>query len=213
MRRLEARAIAHSFGNHRVLNDLSVLVEQGQSLAISGPSGSGKSTLLSILGLLITPDSGVVEIDGKIMSRRSQLATNRVAWVFQAGNALLARTVIDNAMLGSLLSGVDEDTAKRRASDALSCVGLGDHHKAITSTLSGGELQRLCIARALAGRSRIILADEPTGQLDLKTSEQVVDYLLDAHHERITIVATHDPLLALRCDRELWLEGGRLVER
>ncbi len=190
-----------------------MLVEQGQALAISGPSGSGKSTLLSILGLLINPDSGVVEIDGKIMSRRSQLPANAVAWVFQTGNALLSRRAIDNAMLGSLLNGIDEDTAKQRAVDALACVGLGDHHKAITSTLSGGELQRLCIARALATRPRIILADEPTGQLDLKTSEQVAGYLLDGHPERITIVATHDPRLASRCDRELRLEGGRLVER
>lgn len=183
-----------------VVNDVSFRVASGESAAIVGPSGSGKTTLLSIVGGLVAPTAGSVRRDGPA-----------VAWVTQTTNVLGRRTVRDNAALGAFLGDVGWAQSCARADDALASVGLAPHAHQQARQLSGGELQRLCIARSIAMRARLVLADEPTGQLDGATSRAVTDVLLAIRDRGAgLLVATHDLTLAHRCDHVLVLADGRL---
>ncbi|MBI2766794.1 MAG: ABC transporter ATP-binding protein [Chloroflexi bacterium] len=210
--------ITHSYGpGTRVLRDLSLVVPPGETVALTGPSGSGKTTLLAIIGLLTEPSAGRVLFDG-VPARQRGASLDRIraemfGWVFQTANALARRTAVDNAALGLLIRGYGHVEARTRARAALDAVGVGHLAQKEARLLSGGELQRVCIARALAARPRFILADEPTGQLDHATTLEVIEALLERRPAGTgVILATHDLEVAGRCARIVRIVDGRLVE-
>jgi putative ABC transport system ATP-binding protein len=199
------------------LDAVSLDIAEGSAVALSGPSGSGKSTLLHIVGALEHPDEGTVTVGGRelgSMSRRELAAHRRRAgFVFQRFNLLPALTVIDNVMAPVLPYRVDFDK-EARARELLEAVGLDGRETSLPSRLSGGEQQRVAIARALINAPPIVLADEPTGNLDSRTGAGIVDLLLELRAERdMTIVlATHDSQVAARCDRVVRLLDGRVTD-
>lgn len=215
-RELRLAEVGHVYDAQRapVISDVSLTFRRGEVSALVGPSGSGKSTLLSIVGLLLRPTAGRVVIDGVRDPWRSRAAATAdraelFSWVLQNSACLEARTTIDNVALGPLACGAASVTARRLAAEALSIVGLGDLLSQRASRLSGGELQRMTIARALAHDRSFILADEPTGQLDAKNSEAVVAALracADADHG--VILATHDDAVVACCDRVVAIVNG-----
>ncbi|MEX2323522.1 MAG: ATP-binding cassette domain-containing protein [Acidimicrobiia bacterium] len=212
---LIAEEVSHAYRpGEWVLSGVSLKVGAGESVALLGPSGSGKTTLLSILGLLQTPTHGRLVIDGEARSprRAGRLRSEMFAWVFQTVNTLRRRTALDNAAVGLLARGVGRGESSRLAAEALAAVGLGEMGAVPVERLSGGELQRVCIARAVAARPRFLLADEPTGQLDRSTSDRVLDALWAARlPETALVIATHDLDAASRCDRVIRLVDGRVV--
>ena len=200
----------------RVLRGASLVLHARESVALIGASGVGKSTLLHLLGALDRPSGGRLSFDGAdVFSRsESQLARLRrteVGFVFQFGNLLSEMTALENAMIPGLLQRLPVAAAREQAQEALADVGLRDRMKHRPGELSGGEQQRVAIARALCGRPRVILADEPTGNLDPKTSEVVWDLFQRLQAERgvAFIVATHNHELARRADRGYQLVEGR----
>ena len=212
---LELRTVTHRYGpaSPPVLRGLSFVFPEDCSLAVVGPSGSGKTTLLAIAGLLLAPSEGEVRIDGKEVSRgqAGELRTRLFGWVFQTVNVLSGRSVEDNAMLSLLARGTREEDARAAAQGALATVGLGEFGERRANSLSGGELQRLCIARAVAAKPRFLLADEPTGQLDGATTERVTRALIEGRPKGTTLLmVTHDPLVAAQCDLTLALQDGQL---
>lgn len=215
---LTLAGVSHQYQPDKfILSDITLSIVEGEAVALTGPSGSGKTTLLSILGLLLRPTHGTLVVDGVIPPRRehdrSQLRARSYAWVFQSSNALGHRSAIDNAALGLLAKGATREQAQAKANDALLSVGLGALTNQPAFSLSGGELQRMCIARAIASEPKFVLADEPTGQLDQQTSQQVLDALWAARQPTTALVmATHDLEAARRCDRIVRLENGRLVD-
>lgn len=216
---LHVRDVSHRYGKGPlVLDHVDIFVATGEAVALMGPSGSGKTTLLSIMGLLTRPVSGSVAVDGVPLARRGRrLDAARgelFSWVFQTVNVLGQRTATDNAALGLLARGMPRSRATEQADTALSAVGLAGRNRAVVSELSGGELQRVCIARAMAAMPRLVLADEPTGQLDHATSELVVDALWEARYsDTALVIATHDPMVAKRCDRVIRLVDGHAVDQ
>jgi len=199
----------------RILDQFTLRVEDGEVVALVGPSGSGKSTVLGILGLLLRPESGAVYIDDKAVTARrpTRHERSRISWVFQSMNVLAGRSVQDNAAVGLLARGLTRAEANAVAGGLLEAVGLaGFAHRAI-ETLSGGQIQRVCIARALATNPRLLLADEPTGQLDPETSSLVARFMVAAARRSAgcLVVATHDPDVARQCDRtiDMRLEAAR----
>jgi putative ABC transport system ATP-binding protein len=198
-----------------VLNRVSAHFARGQITAIYGPSGSGKSTLLSILGLLMRPKHGTVSIFGESAWRsRSQsdsLRRSAFSWVLQNSACLEARLAIDNVAMVLLSQGASLDEARSQARQALQRVGLGHRLSARASELSGGELQRVTIARAISSRKPVVLADEPTGQLDRHNTDLVAGALRAcADAGQVVIVATHDGNLIRYCDRRLEIVDGQI---
>jgi putative ABC transport system ATP-binding protein len=199
------------------LDGVSLGIEEGSAVALSGPSGSGKSTLLHIVGALERPDEGTVTVAGRelgSLSRRELAAhRRRVGFVFQRFNLLPALTVIDNVMAPVLPYRVDFDK-ELRARELLEAVGLEGREASLPSRLSGGQQQRVAIARALINAPPIVLADEPTGNLDSRTGAGIVDLLMRMRAERrLTILlATHDSQVAARCDRVVRLLDGRVAD-
>ena len=198
----------------RVLRGASLTVNRAETVAVIGASGVGKSTLLHLLGALDRPSAGRVRFDGEDLFVRSETGLARyrrteVGFVFQFGNLLGEMTALENAMIPALLQRLPSPTARARAAEALGEVGLTDRMNHRPGELSGGELQRVAIARALVGAPRLLLADEPTGNLDPKTSEVIWDLFLRLQAERglSVVIATHNHELARRADR-----GYRLVE-
>lgn len=215
---LTADRISHSYGGGKqILDDVSLEVADGESVALMGPSGSGKTTLLSIMGLLLRPSTGRVLIDATAVpetgSRREAIRSAAVGWIFQTTNALGRRTTLENAALGLLAAGRSLTDAESSARRALNDVGLAEVADMPARSLSGGELQRMCVARALTSEPRFILADEPTGQLDRATSVVVLDALWAVASDRGVgiVVATHDTLVAERCGRVVTIVDGRLA--
>jgi putative ABC transport system ATP-binding protein len=197
----------------RALDGVTLAIDAGASVAVSGPSGSGKSTLLNVLGALDRPDSGRVVVHGRdlgTLSRRELARYRRtVGFVFQRFNLLPALTALDNVLAPVLPYGPDDE----RAAALLAAVGLAGREDALPARLSGGEQQRVAIARALVNSPRLILADEPTGNLDSRTGGEIVDLLLQLQSRGITIVlATHDPQVAARCGRVVRLIDGRVAD-
>jgi putative ABC transport system ATP-binding protein/lipoprotein-releasing system ATP-binding protein len=193
-----------------VLNDVSFDVPAGVSAAIIGPSGSGKTTLVSLLGGLLRPQTGevaCVKPDGSRIALK-----DAAAWILQTVSLLPERTVADNARLGAYLDGADGREAQRRAMTALGQVGLASRAAERAGRLSGGEAQRVAIARALASHRPVILADEPTGNLDRSTSRTVLDALFSGGRRTVLLV-THDDEAAARCDLVLRLADGQLRDR
>ena len=199
------------------LDGVSLEIAAGAAVAVSGPSGSGKSTLLHIVGALERPDEGTVTVGGRVLGglSRRELATFRrgVGFVFQRFNLLPALTVVDNVMAPVLPYRVDFDR-ERRARELLRAVGLEGRETSLPSRLSGGQQQRVAIARALINRPPVVLADEPTGNLDSRTGAGIVDLLLGLREEYgVTVVlATHDSQVAARCDRVVRLLDGRVAD-
>src|SRR5712664_1283269 len=202
----------------RVLRGVSMIVDPAESVALIGASGVGKSTLLHLLGGLDRPSAGQVLFAGEDMYARSESALARlrrteIAFIFQFYNLLGEMTALENAMMPALLQRLTAAEARERAAAALHEVGLGDRQAHRPGELSGGEQQRVAIARALVGRPRLILADEPTGNLDPKTSEVIWDLFLRLQAERhlAFVIATHNHELARKADRGYRLVDGRAV--
>ncbi len=214
---LELIHVSHSYGAGRpvVVRGVSLAIAAGESVALMGASGSGKTTLLAILGLLTKPTAGHIYLDGDPIAADGRsadsLRSSCFAWVFQSANALGRRSALDNAALGLLTRGSGQREAAIVAREALEAVGVGHLAGREARSLSGGELQRVCIARALAVRPRFLFADEPTGQLDHATTVGVVEALLDNRPPgTAVVVATHDAEVAGRCGRILRIIDGRL---
>jgi putative ABC transport system ATP-binding protein len=199
------------------LDGVSLDIEDGAAVALQGPSGSGKSTLLHVIGALDRPDVGTIVVGGVGLAGRSrrELAAyrRRVGFVFQRFNLLPALTVIDNVMAPVLPFRVGFDK-QARARELLAAVGLDGRETSLPSRLSGGQQQRVAIARALIGDPAILLADEPTGNLDSRTGAGIVDLLLGLRAERgmTVVLATHDSQVAARCDRVVRLLDGRVID-
>lgn len=202
-----------------VLRGASLSIRGGEMTALVGPSGSGKSTLLNIAGLLERPDEGEVLVDGAPTSalgsrRRGRLRAGHVGFVFQFHRLLPEFSAIENVMIPQMLNGLGRGEAETRADQLLGMVGLASRREHRPGAMSGGEQQRVAIARAIAPRPRILLADEPTGNLDSGTSERVISTLFEATEAAgaALVLVTHDAALAEQCGRVLTIEDGRIVQ-
>lgn len=201
------------------LRGMTVKFFRGEMAVIMGPSGSGKTTLLNLIGTFDRPTSGRIYIDGQDLTRMGEreltrLRREKIGFVFQFYNLIPVLTAFENVELPMLISGKPREERRRRTEELLELVGLSQrgHHR--PDELSGGEQQRVAIARALANRPSIVLADEPTGDLDTKTGREVVEALRRAAKEEevAVIVVTHDPAVAERADRVLRIRDGRIVK-
>ncbi|AKB61574.1 ABC transporter, ATP-binding protein [Methanosarcina mazei SarPi] len=200
------------------LKDINVKIEEGEFVSFMGPSGSGKSTLLNIVGCLDQPSSGRVFIEGNEVDYRNSPAIVRlhrqtIGFVFQAFNLIPAMDAFENVCYPMHFNGVGRSRQKQRASELLNLVGLEDRMCHLPSELSGGEQQRVAIARALANSPRIILADEPTGNLDSGTGRKITDLMKNINREQNIsfIVTTHDPEMARAADKVLKLNDGTII--
>jgi putative ABC transport system ATP-binding protein len=200
------------------LRDFSIDVKEGEFVAISGPSGSGKTTFLNIAGILEEFTTGEYVLDGvnvRDMSddQRSRLRNEKIGFIFQAFNLILDQSVFANVELPLHYRRMPSKERRSRVSDALKRVGLSGRVEHLPAQLSGGQQQRVAIARALAGHPRILLADEPTGNLDSQTARGVMGLIEDLHRQGGTIVlVTHDPQIAARAQRQIHIVDGRIVE-
>lgn len=201
-----------------ILNGVNMSVKQGEFISIIGKSGSGKTTLMNILGCLDQPTTGSYWLDGEDISQADpdQLAhirNQKIGFVFQTFNLLEDATAIDNVSLPQLYAGVAEKEARRKAAEYLTMVELGDRLNYYPNQLSGGQRQRVAVARALINSPALILADEPTGNLDSKTGDQIFEIFRTLNKEtKITfVIVTHDRDLAQRTDRIVELVDGRIV--
>jgi putative ABC transport system ATP-binding protein len=202
-----------------VLQGLNLDVEKGEFVAFMGPSGSGKTTLLNLLGGLDTPTSGTVTVDGDEITNMSgrNLASWRarhVGFIFQMYNLIPVLTAFQNIELPLLLTKLSKAQRRQHVETALTLVGLGDRMKHYPRQLSGGQEQRVAIARAIVTDPTFLLCDEPTGDLDRKAAEEILDLLteLESNHGKTILMVTHDPLAAERADMTLHLDKGALVE-
>lgn len=202
-----------------VLNGASAQIHPGEAVALVGPSGAGKSTLLHIAGLLETPDSGSVFMGGRDCSKldddqRTRIRRADVGFIYQFHQLLPEFSALENVVLPQMILGRSRKAAEARATELLSALGLAERLDHRPAQLSGGEQQRTAICRALANKPKLILADEPTGNLDPKTSELVFHELIGLFRREgvAALIATHNLELAARMDRVLRMEGGQLVE-
>jgi len=203
----------------RVLNELDLTLQPGEIVALVGPSGAGKSTLLQIAGLLDHPDSGFVMLGDRDCARlndaeRSAVRRAGIGFVFQFHHLLPEFTALENIVLPQLIAGTSRSDARKRAAELLASVGLEERATHRPAELSGGEQQRVAIARALANGPRVLLADEPTGNLDQATGTRISEVLIRLAHDTgiAALVATHNLALAQSMDRVVRMEGGRLVD-
>ena len=200
------------------LSGIHLDIAQGEYVAISGPSGCGKSTLLSILGLLDTPTGGTYTIAGEAvqdldLGRRARIRNRDIGFIFQSFNLIGDLTVFENVELPLTYRGMPATERKKRVHDALEKVGMAHRTNHFPSQLSGGQQQRVAVARAIAGSPLILLADEPTGNLDSVNGEAVMSLLRNLHREGSTIcMVTHDPRFAQHAERTILLFDGRVVE-
>ena len=215
---LEARNIEKSFGDLKVLKGVSVGVEKGEVVAIMGASGAGKSTLLEILGTLSTPDKGSLTIEGTsvlALDRKAQAAFRgrNIGFVFQFHHLLPEFSALENIMIPAMIAGKPRKEAKADAERLIALVGLSGRASHKPSELSGGEQQRIAIARALVNSPAVLLADEPTGNLDSVTKQEIHNLFFTLREQlgQTVIIVTHDPELAALCDRTLTMRDGLFV--
>ena len=216
---LSVEDLRKGFGSGRrrleVLKGINLKVEKGELVSLMGPSGCGKSTLLNIIGGLLEADSGTINLENfnygtKSPTKVVDVRRNGVGWIFQDFHLVERLTALDNVAFSLELSGMSAKEAEDRALTALERVGLGDRMEFIPDQLSGGQQQRVAVARAISGSRPLILADEPTGNLDVKSGEEILDLLQDlCKNDGISVLmVTHDPVLASRADRMLLLKDG-----
>ena len=200
------------------LADIHLEILEGEFISIGGPSGCGKSTLLSILGLLDTPTQGQYTLNGKSvaglsLSERARIRNHEIGFIFQSFNLIGDLTVYENVELPLVYRGLPLGERRTRVLEALEEVGMSHRAKHLPSQLSGGQQQRVAVARAVGGRPSILLADEPTGNLDSTNGDAVMDLLKELHRRGSTIcMVTHDPRFAQHADRTVHLFDGRIVE-
>ena len=218
MGRLEVRDLSIDVPGRRLLDEVSFAANAGECLAFMGPSGSGKTSLLHCICGISVPASGSVWIDGMELTslssaKRSEFRLQRVGMVFQFGELLAELTALENVALPLRLSGVPRHDAEERAGRWLERIGLAERFEAHSTSLSGGEVQRIGIARALAHEPRLVLADEPTGALDESNTENVTELLIGAAKElgATVIITTHDPMVAAKADKVFRIRGGCLI--
>ena len=215
---IEIKGVTKSFGSLQVLKGLDLCIEKGEIVSIVGPSGAGKTTLLQILGTLDKPDSGSVVVDG---IETSTLSTNKLSefrnihlgFVFQFHQLLPEFTAIENIMIPAYIAGMKPKEARSRAEELLAFMGLSDRATHKPNELSGGEKQRVAVARALMNNPAVILADEPSGSLDSKNKEELHKLFFELRDKfgQTFVIVTHDETLATLTDRTIHLKDGRIV--
>ena len=217
--RLHLAGVHKTYGQHHVLTDLELALAPGEVVSVRGASGTGKSTLLNIAGLLDQPDSGDVRLDGQVVSsasarERAHVRATRIGFVFQSFHLLPEFSVIENILMPARTAKADLNAVRQHAEQLLLRVGLSDKRDRDIQTLSGGEAQRIALCRALVLKPDLVLADEPTGNLDPGTADSVLGLLLDLVRDEgaSVLLVTHDPRIAERADRCLELHGGGLRE-
>lgn len=203
----------------KAVQDVSLTVKPGEIVLIMGPSGSGKTTLLSIMGTLLHPTTGSIALDGQDITKLSRQALSKlrlkqIGFVFQSFNLLASLTAEQNVMVPLLASGASTRDARRKAREVLATLGLGERLRNLPQDLSGGQKQRVAIARALVNEPRLILADEPTANLDSKTGRDVANLLSDiaCRENRPVIIVSHDPRLKDFARRIITIEDGKLTK-
>ena len=200
----------------RALDCVNIRIEEGEMVAITGPSGSGKSTLMHIIGCLDHPDSGTYILAGDDVSRLSsnrlaEIRNRKIGFVFQTFNLLARLSALENVELPLLYGGMHE--ASKPAEEALGIVGLSDRMNHEPNQLSGGQRQRVAVARAIVTNPVIILADEPTGNLDTKTGEEIISLFRELNSQgRTIIIVTHEPDVAKYCTRQIHIRDGRIID-
>lgn len=215
---IEIKGVTKSFGSLQVLKGIDLRIEKGEIVSIVGPSGAGKTTLLQILGTLDKPDSGSVVVDG---IETSTLSTNKLSefrnmhlgFVFQFHQLLPEFTAIENIMIPAYIAGMKPKEARSRAEELLAFMGLSDRATHKPNELSGGEKQRVAVARALINNPAVILADEPSGSLDSKNKEELHKLFFELRDKfgQTFVIVTHDETLATLTDRTIHLKDGRIV--
>lgn len=215
---IEIKGVTKSFGSLQVLKGIDLCIERGEIVSIVGPSGAGKTTLLQILGTLDKPDSGSVVVDG---IETSTLSTNKLSefrnthlgFVFQFHQLLPEFTAIENIMIPAYIAGMKPKETRNRAEELLAFMGLSDRATHKPNELSGGEKQRVAVARALMNNPAVILADEPSGSLDSKNKEELHKLFFELRDKfgQTFVIVTHDETLATLTDRTIHLKDGRIV--
>ena len=217
---IKAENLSKSFGNLQALKGVTLNISKGEVVSVVGASGAGKSTLLQILGTLSTPDTGSLIIDGQEVlrmnaSRLSAFRNRRIGFVFQSHRLLPEFTALENVMIPSLIAGLSNKESASRAKALLSEVGLLERMDHKPSELSGGEAQRVAIARALVNNPAVLFADEPSGNLDSATKQDIhrIFFEMREKHGQTIVIVTHDETLADMCDRKLVMSDGLIINQ
>ncbi len=219
---LEVSGLTKGFGSGanrlEVLKGIDLKLKSGELVAMMGPSGCGKSTLLNIIGGLLAADSGTIDLEGRKYGLKGpssvvDVRRHKVGWIFQDFHLLDHLSALDNVAIALDISGIPSDESEKRAADALSKVGLDDRIDHLPDQLSGGQQQRVAIARAIAGDRPLLLADEPTGNLDIASGNEILELFKELCHDETNpisiLLVTHDPNLASKADRMLLLKDGK----
>ena len=216
---IEIKGIKKSFGSLKVLKGIDLTIDKGEIVSIVGPSGAGKTTLLQIIGTLDRPDSGTVHVDGIDVTQLSQkklsdFRNQHIGFVFQFHQLLPEFTALENIMIPAYIAGTSQKAARKRAKELLQFMGLSDRAQHKPNELSGGEKQRVAVARALVNNPAVILADEPSGSLDSKNKEELHQLFFDLREKygQTFVIVTHDEGLASITDRTIKMRDGMLEE-
>lgn len=215
---IDIKNITKSFGNLQVLKDINLHINKGEVVSIVGPSGAGKTTLLQIIGTLDKPDSGTICLDGidvnKLSTRKlSDFRNQHIGFVFQFHQLLPEFTALENIMIPAYIAGKSNSEAKQRALELLEFMGLSDRANHKPAELSGGEKQRVAVARALVNKPAVILADEPSGSLDSKNKAELHQLFFDLRDKfgQTFVIVTHDECLAAITDRTIHMKDGEIL--